>query len=88
MEVHYCDLCPNVLKKERHIVVIIHDQEFSRGKQQYRQQQPQASYEICDSCYQLIMKIFSHKTYKIDEIKKWINKTYELPKEEQNKDGE
>lgn len=85
MEVHFCDLCQGTLKTERHVVVIVHDKEFATGRKQYQNQQPRSTYEVCDSCHELLQKIFTYKKSKLQKIKDWIDKTYDLPETETKK---
>jgi len=86
LEVHYCDLCPNILERGRNVIVIVHDKEFEPGKKQYNQIQPRTQYEVCDSCIQLIHKIMRHKKNRLKEIVAWIDSTYELPTKNNSKE--
>lgn len=79
MEIHYCDLCPNILERGRNVLVIVHDKEFEPGKKQPTQPPPRTYYEVCDSCIQLIHKIMKHKKGRLKEVLAWIDSTYELP---------
>ncbi len=79
MQVCYCDICNIVLKDKKHIIVIFEDAVF---KEQYSGgvSKKKDTYEICDSCLKLIEDIFKYKKTKSTELKKLVDKIYQVKK--------
>ena len=76
IEQHYCDLCDNILKKERHILVIINDKEFSSIG--VRSDSDRIAKEICTDCLKILNKLFEYKRKKVNKLKKEITNIYNL----------
>lgn len=77
MELHYCDLCENLLHGKRHVLVTVTDDDILAHKKR-PQDVDRTQYEICDGCMELINKIFEMKKSRIHEIEEFLNRTYSV----------
>ena len=77
MKVTYCDLCGLPVHGKRYYIVVVHDDPSKTNYNQAPQSKEQ--YEIDESCYKLLVKIFDLKKSKMAEIKKFLDETYKLP---------
>jgi hypothetical protein len=80
MQVSYCDLCGNVMKNKKNFLVIITEEDFQITQDPYHRQLPKKSTkEVCDSCVNLINKVFEYKKDHITKIQSWIDEVYAIP---------
>lgn len=75
MNVCYCDLCGLPVHGKRYYLVVVSDD----PKAPRRGPQSKEQYEIDESCYILLCKIFDLKKERITEVKKFLDETYKLP---------
>ena len=75
MQINHCDICDTVLRKKRHIIAIVKDDDLTKVRPHYNKQE-RRTYEVCDSCMEIVDKIFEYKKEKIKEITEMIDKMY------------
>lgn len=77
MQINYCDLCGYPLHGKKYFLVVVTDD----PKQTNYSRVPKAKeqYEIDESCYNLLVKIFDLKKSKIATVTKFLEDTYKLP---------
>lgn len=76
MNVCYCDLCGLPVHGKRYYLVVVCDDPRPGAP---RVPQSKEQYEIDESCYALLGKIFDLKKAKIAEVKKFLDETYKMP---------
>jgi|SRR3972149_3662003 len=76
MQVIYCDLCGLPVHGKRYYLVVVADDPRQGA---HRPVQSKEHYEIDESCYAILGKIFDLKKAKIAEIKKYLDEQYKLP---------
>lgn len=84
MQVCYCDLCGLPIHGKHIYLAVIHD-DNPQNQNPYRQPQARETYEVDESCYKLLIKIFDLKKSKIAEVKKFLDETYKLPSNRKGK---
>jgi len=78
MQVHYCDICDSVLKEKKHVVIIFEDAVVLKAYSSDRKQPVKDTFEICDSCLQIVKTIFKYKKSKSKELKDIVDRIYEI----------
>lgn len=76
MQITYCDLCACPVHGKRYYLVVVHDEAQNKG---HTPPTSKESYEIDESCYLLLVKMFDLKKSKMNEVKKFLDNTYKLP---------
>jgi hypothetical protein len=83
MNVCYCDLCGLPVHGKRFYLVVVPDENKPGAYRQPPTSKEQ--YEIDETCYALLGKIFDLKKAKIAEIKKYLEEQYKLPSNRKTK---
>lgn len=74
--VNYCDYCNQPIHKEKYLLVIAKEAEIVKSS--YTQDFKRKTYDVCESCQELIMNIFKFKKEKVKKIIEQIEKDFKL----------